>query len=286
MVTYKALSEDRVRMLFARGIENAGYELSELLGLALGVDCRSADYYQLLGEEVSPEAVKALDELLDRRLNGEPLQYLLGEWEFYGLPIKVGRGVLIPRQDTETLVDVIRGRLKDKDELTVIDICSGSGCIACALNSTFNCEKIYCVEKSEEAIPYLEENLRRHCPDAEIIKGDARLKETVDKLPEADLIVCNPPYLSKEDMENLQPEVTFEPEMALYGGEDGLDFYRDIVRLWARKLRPSGLMAFEIGLGQEEEVSLMMIQHGLKNVRWHKDLGGINRCVCGNAEDD
>ena len=284
MVTYKALSEDRTRMLLERGVENAGFEVSELLGSVLGADCRSAEYIGAMSMEADPDKVKQLDVLIGRRAGGEPLQYILGEWEFYGLPIKVGRGVLIPRQDTETLIDTICAKLHDKKKLTVIDVCSGSGCIACALHKHIDCERIFCVEKSDDAASYLEQNLDLNSVDAEVIKADALLPETVQLLPAADLIVCNPPYLTKADMQSLQTEVSFEPEMALYGGEDGLDFCRDLVRLWSSKIKPGGMFIVEIGQGQEEEVAMMMIQHGLTDIRWKKDLSGIDRCVFGFAK--
>ncbi len=283
MVTCRELLDDKIHLFTERGIENAAFELSELLGMVLGVDCRSAEYVQALGEEASDDVRQRLSELTARRISGEPLQYILGEWEFYGLPIKVGRGVLIPRQDTETLIDVIQGKLIGRNNLTAIDVCSGSGCIACAISNRLDCQKVYCVEKSDDAVPYLRENLSRHCADYEIIQADALLEETVNRLPDADLIVCNPPYLSMNDMEQLQTEVSFEPEMALYGGEDGLDFCRDFIRLWAHKLRPTGMMIVEIGIGQEEEVAMMMVQHGLVDIRWRKDMCGINRCVYGFA---
>ena len=114
--------------------------------------------------------------------------------------------------------------------------------------------------------------------------GDVTDEKLVEDMPEADLIVCNPPYLTTDDMDALQREVTFEPAEALFGGEDGLDFYREIVRKWKKKLKSGGVMLFEIGIGQEDEVMRLMIQHGFKNVRCRKDLCGVYRCVSGIYE--
>ena len=111
--------------------------------------------------------------------------------------------------------------------------------------------------------------------------GDVLETSALDKLPVADLIVCNPPYLTGEDMASLQKEVTFEPETALFGGEDGLDFYRTVTRLWKNKLAEGGMLIYEIGAGQEDEVMQIMVQHGFENVRSRADCCGIMRCVMG-----
>ena len=236
------------------------------------------------GEDITPEQEKRISDIVTRRCEGYPLQYLLGQWEFYGLPFKVGEGVLIPRQDTETIVDTALKLFADKKDITVIDLCSGSGCIGITLERKLDCGRAVCVEKSEKAAEYLRENISLNGSGAEIVMGDVTDEKLVEDMPEADLIVCNPPYLTTEDMDALQREVTFEPAEALFGGEDGLDFYREIVRKWKKKLKSGGVMLFEIGIGQEDEVMRLMIQHGFKNVRCRKDLCGVYRCVSGIYE--
>ena len=196
----------------------------------------------------------------------------------------MGEGVLIPRQDTETIVDTALKMFAGKKDITVIDLCSGSGCIGIALERKLDCGRAVCVEKSEKAAEYLRENISLNGSGAEIVMGDVTDEKLVEDMPEADLIVCNPPYLTTEDMDALQREVTFEPAEALFGGEDGLDFYREIVRKWKKKLKSGGVMLFEIGIGQEDEVMRLMIQHGFKNVRCRKDLCGVYRCVSGIYE--
>mgnify|MGYP001660391557 FL=1 len=236
------------------------------------------------GEDITPEQEKRISDIVTRRCEGYPLQYLLGQWEFYGLPFKVGEGVLIPRQDTETIVDTALKMFAGKKDITVIDLCSGSGCIGITLERKLDCGRAVCVEKSEKAAEYLRENISLNGSGAEIVMGDVTDEKLVEDMPEADLIVCNPPYLTTEDMDALQREVTFEPAEALFGGEDGLDFYREIVRKWKKKLKSGGIMLFEIGIGQEDEVMRLMIQHGFKNVRCRKDLCGVYRCVSGIYE--
>ncbi len=281
MSTYKKLIETVRLGLIKAGIENAEYETKELLGLALGIDCRSGEFLKAVEDDVSGEVAAQFLAFADRRKKGEPLQYILGEWEFYGLPFKVGVGVLIPRQDTETVVESAVEKNRKKDSLTVIDLCSGSGCIAIAAEKNLDCKRVVCIEKSAAAVRYLADNISINGSKAEIIRGDVLDGEVVKKAPQADLIICNPPYLTAEDMKRLQREVRFEPESALFGGADGMDFYRDITRLWKQKLNAGGMMFFEIGAGQEQEVMNIMIQRGFVNVRTKKDLCGIYRTVFG-----
>lgn len=270
-----------IEKLSNAGFDNAEYEANELLGYVLGVDSRNVAFREMLDVSAEYETRKRFEELVKRRLNGEPLQYIIGEWEFYGLPFKVGKGVLIPRQDTETLIDVAINKLGDKKELVVTDLCSGSGCIGIALEKHLNCNKVICVEKSDEALPYLKENLKLNGSDAEILHGDIFSKRIIDALPMSDLIISNPPYLTQADMQSLQREVTYEPDDALYGGEDGMDFYRSITRLYKDKINDGGMILFEIGINQEDEVMKILIQHGFTNVRTKKDLAGVFRCVYG-----
>ena len=280
MITYRNLKKYWLEKFNSKNIENADFELNELLGFIIKADCRSAVFSEMLDKTADLHTEKEFDELCKRRINGEPLQYILGEWEFYGKTLKVGNGVLIPRQDTEILVDIVKQKIKDKKDLTLIDLCSGSGCIAVALADK-NFKDIFCVEKSHEAFKYLEENIKLNNCDIKPVLGDVMEQNIIDSLPFADVITCNPPYLTKDDMENLQKEVSFEPAQALFGGDDGLDFYRQIIRLYKNKLNENGMLVFEIGIGQEDEVIAMMIQHGFKDVRVRADLCGVNRCVFG-----
>ena len=280
MITYRNLKKYWLEKFKSKNIENADFELNELLGLTLKIDCRSSAFSEMLDKAADLHTEKEFDQLCKRRINSEPLQYILGEWEFYGKTLKVGEGVLIPRQDTEILVDIVKQKVKGKKDLTLIDLCSGSGCIAVALaDKNFN--DIFCVEKSSEAFKYLEKNVKLNNCYIKLILGDVMEQNVIDSLPQADVITCNPPYLTKDDMENLQKEVRFEPAQALFGGDDGLDFYRQIIRLYKNKLNENGMLIFEIGIGQEDEVMAMMIQHGFKDVRVRADLCGINRCVLG-----
>ena len=258
-------------------IENAEFEAEQLLR---GVGIDKITLISEPDKEVTSDISAEIRAKTERRLSGEPLQYILGEWEFYGLPFKVGEGVLIPRQDTETLVDVslkfLNGRAGNK-RLT-LDLCAGSGCIGIALAKLAGAE-VMLVEKSERAFGYLRENILLNRVSAcGAVRGDVLNENTVcDKY---DLIVSNPPYLTESDMRSLQREVEFEPKDALYGGTDGLDFYRSILEIYPKKLKRGGMLAVEIGIGQENAVSGIFRENGIEP-RLEKDMCGIYRVVYG-----
>ena len=281
MISYAQLLENAAGELEKAGVEDAKMNARELLGKAIGLDCRSFEFGQRLDENADSAVQGEFESLCKRRVDGEPLQYLIGEWEFYGLTLKVGEGVLIPRQDTETLVDTVLKKAPKDRPLTVIDLCSGSGCIALALEKNLDCEQVIGVELSDEALEYMKQNIKLNSSNVKAVKGDVTLRETAGILPLADVITANPPYLTSEDMKVLQREVTFEPQSALFGGEDGLDFYRHILINFKDRLRQGGLIAFEIGIGQEDEVMTMLVRHGFENVRANNDACGIFRCITG-----
>lgn len=232
---------------------------------------------------------KAL-EICRKRADGYPLQYLLGIWGFYGLPFKVGEGVLIPRPDTETLIETVLAYFKTADikNPEIIDLCSGSGCIAVTLKKTMPESTVYAVEISADAFPFLVENIKLNNADVKLLKGDVMNGELLDNFCDTesvgdyrqiDCIVSNPPYLTDTEMGELQKEVTFEPEIALRGGNDGLKFYRIISCLWREILKDGGLIAFEIGYEQGTAVSELLKNNGYENINIIKDLGGNDRVV-------
>lgn len=259
--------------------ENAAFEAEQLLGSA-GITKTA-----LLTEpeaDVSEEISAEISSMTKRRLSGEPLQYILGEWEFFGLPFKVGEGVLIPRQDTETLVETAGKFLEERETNArrTLDLCAGSGCIGITLAKLFRAD-VTCVEKSPAAFGFLKENIALNGVTVRAVLGDI-LEENAAEW-EFDAIVSNPPYLTAEDMRSLQKEVQREPEAALYGGADGLDFYRAILRLYPKRLKSGGMLAVEIGMGQESAVCGMFRENGIEP-RLEKDMCGIYRVVYGIKE--
>ncbi len=270
---------DTICSLADSGIENAGFEARQILEFA------GLDRMKMLTEPsaaIPDELGEKVGRLVERRASGYPLQYLLGEWEFYGLPFKVGEGVLIPRQDTETLVEVALDLLKTipENERTVLDLCAGSGCIGITLAKLADA-RVTLAEKSDRAFGFLRENIALNGAE-----GNCRavLCDVLDESADLEepgrfsVIVSNPPYVTKAEMERLQREVRYEPEMALYGGEDGLDFYKRLLPLYAGALKPNGLFAVEIGDRQEREVMKIFSENGF-TPESAKDGGGFCRVI-------
>lgn len=240
---------------------------------------------QLMAENITADDKKGAEflTLLGRRLSGEPLQYILGEWEFYGYKFKVGKGVLIPRDDTEVLLRLSLDFLKDKQNARILDLCSGSGALAVAIAKETDAE-VYALEKSAEALPYLCENININKANIEVVAGDVFYcaEEFMDK--SFDLIISNPPYIITDEIDTLQKEISFEPKTALDGGADGLKFYRGITKDYTSKLKSGGMIAFEIGEEQFEAVKTLMENAGVKNIDFKLDLGGIQRVVYGTVD--
>lgn len=234
------------------------------------------------GEETvaSEEKLAVLAELTEKRLNHEPLQYLLGKWSFMGIDLLVGEGVLVPRDDTEVVTSLCIDYLSCKESPNVIDLCAGSGAISLALEKYANC-KVTAVELSDKAFSYLTQNIKLNNSAVNALNGDIFEchKDIADN--SLDLIVSNPPYIKTADIASLQKEVQHEPAMALDGGESGLDFYRRIVPLWKSKLKAGGALAFELGEGQYDEVSRILVDNGFGGITESIDFGGIQRAIIG-----
>ncbi|MEN6594789.1 MAG: peptide chain release factor N(5)-glutamine methyltransferase [Clostridiaceae bacterium] len=220
--------------------------------------------------EVTEEQIVILGELLERRTGGEPLQYILGEWEFMGLPFYVDERALIPRQDTELLCETALERIKNRGCQSVLDLCTGSGCLAVAIQRLSGV-RVAASDVSPDALALAGENAALNEAQIELITSDL-----FEQIPGTfDLIVCNPPYLTRSDMDHLQKEVTFEPRLALFGGEDGLDFYRRIAGEYRAHLNPGGTLLIEIGSTQAESVSALFGG----NTILLNDLGGNPRVL-------
>lgn len=260
--------------LRAYGVDSPEFDAAQLIEAVTGI---SRGRMPLEGQQdITPIQWKKLRALTDRRAQKYPLQYLLGEWGFYGLSFSVGEGVLIPRADTETLVETGLELLEGTDHPVVYDLCSGSGCIAAAVASQRPDAVVYAVEVSQDSFSYLIRNVRAF-PGVKPVLAD--IFDAVSKLPPCNLILSNPPYLSDEEMEHLQTEVAYEPKIALRAGENGLYFYRRIADMYKGSLLPNGKLAFEVGYRQSGPVEGILKQNGWKNITVRKDLNGINRVV-------
>lgn len=232
-----------------------------------------------LDSETFNEAVA----LAERRLKGEPIQYILGAWDFMDFTFKVGEGVLIPRPETEILVEHILNEISNKSQPVIYDLCSGSGCIGLSIRKMHSDSQVYMIEKSDNAMIYLKENCERLCKNlsgAVVIQGDILYPDSFDMLPQADVIVSNPPYIKSGEISTLQREVFYEPHMALDGGKDGLIFYRVLISEWSKKLKKDGFMAFECGEDQAEDICELFRKNNFDS-RVICDYNNIQRIVTG-----
>ncbi len=219
-----------------------------------------------------------LSEAISQLKADRPLQYILGKWEFGGNSFFVGEGVLIPREDTLAVIELAKKRLSKTESVTFADLGSGSGCIAVTLACEPNF-KGYAVEKSQDAAVFLRRNVKAHKDKITVIVGDMFEKQTLDKLKPLDLVISNPPYITKEQMKEISKSVLNEPHNALYGGEDGLDFYRKITKIYKQKLNHGGVIALEVGYTQADAVGEILLQNGFTDVQEMCDLSGIRRAV-------
>ncbi|MBR4935070.1 MAG: peptide chain release factor N(5)-glutamine methyltransferase [Anaerotignum sp.] len=274
-----ALREGKMR-LKAAGKEAYAFEAELLLEKAAGLN-RTALF--LRGEEVLSEEVLAVYEgFLQEREQGRPTQYILGEWEFMGLPFSVGEGVLIPRADTEVLVETILERQQKESMKSILDIGTGSGCIPISLGHYGKFEHIMAVDISQKALGYATKNAHDNQIKIDFYESDLFTNLPAEWKGNLDAIVSNPPYIPKKDIEELMTEVKdFEPMNALDGGEDGLDFYRAIVEQGRDWLKDSGWLFFEIGYDQGEDLRNLLHEFGYTEVEIRQDLAGLDRVALG-----
>ncbi len=253
-------------------------EARELVSCALGEDVRRIPQAGM----VSASEQAALEQLLERRLQGEPLAYLLEEWDFYGITLRVTPDVLIPRSDTERLCELAIEQARICEHPHVLDLCSGSGCIALALLHEVPKAHAVGVDLSPDAIALARHNAERLglSDRYTCIRGNAREAPPQELISAFDIMVCNPPYITEQEMRELDHSVVdYEPHLALYGGTDGLDFYRAIVQEWAQVLRPDGVLFFECGWEQGEDVAKICMEAGLRETQIETDYAGVPRIV-------
>jgi len=275
-----------------RGIEDSAKEAEILITETLHID-KSKLYTDSL--EISEDTLKQIDALTSRRAQGEPIQYIIGHVDFYGMKINVGRGVLIPRPETELLVEEAIKRVKGQgSRVKILDLCTGSGCIAIAIAKHFPDADVYGVDKSGTAIQYATRNAtENNVRNVHFIKGD--LFSISWDSPESttpigkmafDCIVSNPPYIKTDDIQNLQREIKdYEPVEALDGGKDGLDFYRRILKNASKFLKENGIIILEIGHDQADDMEKIAMNAGFKNVTFIKDYAGIKRIFIGRKNE-
>lgn len=281
-MTYRQLYLAARKQLSQAGVDSPGVDAGLLAEKYFGLDRTGL---ALRWEEApSPQQEAAFLLAVKERRERRPLQYILGEWEFLGLSLSVGEGVLCPREDTAVLVETLAQGLEGTPAPRGLDLCAGTGAVGLGLVSLVPGLSVQCVELSEKALPYLEENLRRHGRGrASALAGDMLSPELARGFAPGslDFLASNPPYIETGELASLQPEVRREPSLALDGGADGLVFYRAIASLWLPLVKPGGLAAVEIGESQGQAVSQIFQQAGLTDVETVKDWAGLDRVVWG-----
>lgn len=279
------------------GIDDAHKESEIIVTHCLGID-KAALYRD--NPALSEKNLKEIKKILERRAKREPLQYILGHVDFYGLRIKVGKGVLIPRPETELLAEEVIKAIStnpplppftkggregiSNPEFTVLDLCTGSGCLALAIAKQFPEAMVYGTDISASAIRYAKENAELNgIPNVSFLKGSLYepLAQFISEMPlKFDVIVSNPPYIVRDEIGNLQPEIKdWEPRNALDGGEDGIRYYRDILQDARKYLRPAGFIFLEVGEGQAGDVTEIACSNNFKNISVIKDCAGIDRIL-------
>jgi release factor glutamine methyltransferase len=281
----------------------AEYLLTHLL------NCKRSGLYLNFNQAVDYYELQRFVDFVERRIKREPSQYIIGEQEFWGLPFKVNKDVLIPRPETEILVEEaveavnckllnVNNRRKQINSIsqftvhsshfTILDLCTGSGCIAIALAKEIPDSKVYATDVSARVLAVAKENAERHNVADRITFLNGDLFEPLNGLNiKADIIVSNPPYISEKMMKMLQPEVKdYEPVAALYGGGDGLDFYRRIISEASAYLAQGGHLILEIGYGQAEEIKKLIEQsNAFGDISITKDFAGIDRMIKARIKD-
>ena len=282
--TYNNLYLDARQKLKTAGVEAAQLEARELVCFAAGKN--REQFFRDMSLYASDEVEAKVEELMARRLAGEPVAYLIGEWEFYGLPLDISREVLIPRADTEVLAEqAILAARAAGEGARVLDLCAGSGCVGLAVAANAPLCRTVLADVSEEALKICRQNIRRNDLNARVtcVQADARQAPSA-KLWDFDVIACNPPYIPTGDIDGLDVSVRdYEPRLALDGGDDGLDFYRDIAEKWRTALRLGGVLLFEVGIGQASDVEQILARCGYEDIETFQDTGGIWRVVKGTA---
>ncbi len=228
-----------------------------------------------------------IEEAVKKRREGYPLQYIIGKWSFMGNDFIVGEGVLIPRDDTEVAVNECFSAVKNIRRAKILDLCSGSGIIAVTLAKLLPDAEITALELEDRAFGFLEKNILLNKADnVRALKGDIFRAFSCIEDKSFDAIISNPPYIKRGEISALQKEVGFEPVSALDGGEDGLDFYRCIAENWLSKLKNGGSITLEIGEEQAEDVTGLLSEKCISDIRTVKDIQGLDRVIFGTQKAD
>ena len=260
-------------------IENNINEARLLLAHILG---KSIEWIMIhINDEISDKDMSSFDELVKRRISGEPFQYIIGSCGFMGQEFIVNKNVLVPRADTEVWVERVIELAKEIQANNILDLCTGSGCIAITIKKMVKDASVCASDISNGALDVAIENAKRNETDIEFICSDL-----FENFPESkfDIIVSNPPYIPREEIKKMARDVQNEPILALDGGIDGLDFYRKIVRDSKNFIKENGYLAFEFGYDQAQQVSDILVENGFGIYEIIKDYSGNTRAIISKKE--
>ena len=262
------------------GIEAYGLEARLIVSQAAG---KTMDRFMRdLNLYASDEFAQQVDRMVTQRMTGEPVAYITGCWEFYGVPLEITRDVLIPRADTEVLVRAAIALFQGRNGTPrILDLCAGSGCVGVAMGVHMPGAKIVMVDNSPQALSLCRRNIRKNGLEVRVmcVEADVTAKPPM-LLGTFDLVTCNAPYVPTAELQTLDSSVKdFEPIQALDGGEDGLDVIRPVIALWKSVLRDNGVIMLEVGEGQAQPVAQLLAQAGFAAIRTLKDTGGTDRVV-------
>ena len=262
--------------LRAAQIENASFDASCLVENITGL---SRTKIMLCDDDIADEQAELVERAVLRRISGEPLQYILGEWDFFGRTFEVGEGVLVPRPETELLVELALEKLRNVRYPVVFDLCAGSGCVGLTIAAERPDAHVWLFEKYDEAFHYLKRNIKKlGLTNVQAVQHDITLG-CDDKISETpDLIVSNPPYLRTDELGGLSTEVMHEPVTALDGGADGVDFYRIIASRWLPNVNKHGGIIFECDPSQTLKIADMLMPYAMR-VKIVTDIFGLQRAV-------
>ena len=282
MKTYSELMLMARKLLIQENIP--GYQLESRLIVAHAAGKTVAELLRDGSLYTTDDVAARVSRDVQRRLDGEPVAYITGSWEFYGIPLHITPDVLIPRMDTEIMVDAVLDILKtQKVDARVLDLCTGSGCIACAIARELPASRLVAVDFSPSALQVCRENVTSNRLNTRVLcmQADA-LASPPMSIGLFDVLVSNPPYIPSTEIISLDSSVRdYEPLWALDGGDDGLKYYRGIIKHWKTVLRPGGLVFFEVGEGQASAVQEMLLSAGFSETATRKDSAQTERVVIG-----
>ncbi len=279
MVTLNALYRQGKAIIEKAGLSSPAFDAMCLLEPVFGITDRT-ELIMRGNETAEAECAEKYIALCNERLH-RPLQYILGKWEFCGMELECGEGVLVPREDTVALVECAAEALKDVENPEILDLCAGTGAVGLGVCKLLGKGHCTCVELSEKALPYLFSNIKSHGNgDVAAVKYDV-LTAPDNQFAPVDAIVSNPPYIATSVLPTLDRDVGKEPQMALDGGEDGLTFYRAIVHNWFPLLKPGGILAVEIGYDQKDSVTKLFENAKMAQIRAVRDVNENYRAIIG-----